>query len=285
MHVALAGVVEHQVEDDGHALGLQRGHRVAQFGDAARAQARVERHRCHRIVTPGIAQAQRRQVALVDPGDDGHQLHRRDVQLAKVGQHRRVRQCCYRAAQLFGHVGVEHGEGADVELVNQATAHRQRRAHRRRDGASRDNGSWDDVGRVAAELRQSGVLNEGAIEFLRVRIDEQLGRIKPVATFGCPHTLGAVAVASAGQVAIEGEVPVVAFALHDMASLALRFEKAERDLVSKRRADSEVGGASLNPSAEAAPLSRLVLSLADGPAGKYPRLRLLHCSNERYNSA
>ena len=42
--IALAGVIEHEVEDDADARLAQRRNRRAQFGDAARRQARIERH-------------------------------------------------------------------------------------------------------------------------------------------------------------------------------------------------------------------------------------------------
>jgi hypothetical protein len=61
-------------------------------------------------------------VALVDPGDDRHQLHRRNVAAALevfamiggVGERR------HGAALRLGHIGMELGEAAHVDFVDQA---------------------------------------------------------------------------------------------------------------------------------------------------------------------
>ena len=55
---------------------------VAQLGDAARRKARIERHEGDGIVAPGIGQPERRQMPLVDPGGDRHQLDGVDAELA-----------------------------------------------------------------------------------------------------------------------------------------------------------------------------------------------------------
>jgi hypothetical protein len=133
---------------------MQRGHGIAQFGHAAGAQARIERHRRHRVVAPGVAQPQRRQVPLVDPRHDRHQFHRADVQLLQVGEHGGMGQ--RRPAQRLRHIGVQHGEGAHVHFVDQPAAREARgfvRAGRERAGNDR---LGHERRRVHAELRQAG---------------------------------------------------------------------------------------------------------------------------------
>ena len=83
-HVALAGVIEHQVEDHADAGLAQRRDRIPQFRQSARRKPRVERHEGHRIVAPGIRQPERRQVPFVDPRRHRHQFHRRDAEFLQM---------------------------------------------------------------------------------------------------------------------------------------------------------------------------------------------------------
>ena len=118
--IAFAGVVEHQVEDDADAGSAKRGDRLPQFGNAAGCQARVDRHRYDGVVTPAVGEAERRQVTLVDPGDDRHQLDRGDLQRLEVGDDRGMGEGCDRATLLLRNVRMQHGEAADIDLVDQA---------------------------------------------------------------------------------------------------------------------------------------------------------------------
>ena len=55
MHVALARMVEHHVEDDAKAGLMKRHDGLADLGEAAGRQPRIGRHEGDRIVAPGIA--------------------------------------------------------------------------------------------------------------------------------------------------------------------------------------------------------------------------------------
>ena len=59
---------------------------AAQLGDAAGAEPRVGREEGDRVVAPGVGQQERRQVALVDPGGDRHQLDRVDPEPGRGGR-------------------------------------------------------------------------------------------------------------------------------------------------------------------------------------------------------
>ena len=61
-----------------------------ELGEAAGAEARVGRHEGDRVVAPGVGEPERRQVALVDPGGDRHQLDRVDAEAGEVVEDRRV---------------------------------------------------------------------------------------------------------------------------------------------------------------------------------------------------
>ncbi len=120
--IALARMVEDEIEDHADACIMQFGDRVAQFGDAAGAEPRIERHKADGVVTPAIGKVQRRQMPLVDPGGDRHQFHGADADLLEMGDDGRVGKGCDRAANGFRHVGVQHGEGLDGHFVDQAGA-------------------------------------------------------------------------------------------------------------------------------------------------------------------
>ncbi|MCU0945761.1 MAG: hypothetical protein MUF65_10375, partial [Rubritepida sp.] len=82
--IALAGVVEHHVEDDRDARRAQRLHRRADLGHPAGGQARIGRERADGVVAPVIGEAERRQVAFLHPGGAGQQLDRGDAEAREV---------------------------------------------------------------------------------------------------------------------------------------------------------------------------------------------------------
>ena len=73
-------MVEDQVEDNANSRFAKLSDGVGEFGDTAGGKARIDRHGHHRVIAPAVGKAERRQVALIDPGDDRHQLDRGDVQ-------------------------------------------------------------------------------------------------------------------------------------------------------------------------------------------------------------
>ena len=127
VNVALARVVEHDVEDDPDARRMQRIDGGADLRQAARRQPRVGRHEAHRIVAPAIGKAERRQVALVDPGGKRHELDRVDAEPLQMRDDRGLGQRRHRAALLRRHVGVKPGEGLDGNLVDELRAVRRQR--------------------------------------------------------------------------------------------------------------------------------------------------------------
>ena len=75
VRIALARVVEHDVEDHPDPRPVQRADGGADLGQSARRQARIRRHEAHRIVAPGVRQPERWQVALIDPGGKRHEFN------------------------------------------------------------------------------------------------------------------------------------------------------------------------------------------------------------------
>ena len=241
VNVAFAGVVEHQVEDHADPGGVERCDRLAQFGHAARAQSGVERHRHHRVVAPGVGQAERGQVALVDPGDHRHQFHRVDMQLAQVGDDRRMRQCGDRSALRLRNVGVKHGQRADAGLVDQPAAAEQRRGRGHNEQGRRHHRLGHQRSGIVAVFGQSGIVVEPAIERHRAGIDQQLGKIAAQPAFRFEIAVGAKAIAAAGPCGGMIEHPVAAVAHHRQPRLRSAVEQAEPDLPGVGRADAKRG--------------------------------------------
>lgn len=225
--LALSGVVEHEVEKRPDAVAAERGDRFAQFGHAAGAQAGIERHERDRVVAPGVGEAERGQVAFVEPGDDRHQLDRGDMQFLEVGKHGGMRQRRYGAALRLGHIGVQQRERADIDLVDQPASGEDRRLLRHLWQGCRHDRAGDEGGGIRPIDRQRGVEGETAIELDRAWIDQQLGRVEPQALVGRPASVSAIAVGHAGMVARQGQDPVVTLARHGVAGLGLAREQAE----------------------------------------------------------
>ena len=118
--VAFAGMVEDQVENGADACGMKGCNGFAQFGHAARHQARIERHEGDGVIAPAIGQLERRQMALVDPGRDRHQLDGRDADPLQMADDGGMGKRCDGAALMFRHVRMQHGEGAHGNFVDQA---------------------------------------------------------------------------------------------------------------------------------------------------------------------
>ena len=75
---------------DLQAGGVQGVGRRAHLGPAARRETRVGRAEHDGVVAPGVRQAERREVALVDEGVGRHDLDRGDAETLEMLDHRRV---------------------------------------------------------------------------------------------------------------------------------------------------------------------------------------------------
>ena len=111
---------------------------------------------------------------------------------------RQSRDC---ASQTFGHIRVERGKSAHVELVDQPAALEARFALPNYRKAARNDCAGNQPGGILAEPDETRVLQEAAVELDRVRIDQKLGNIEPQALFRSPFARGAVAITRAAMVA------------------------------------------------------------------------------------
>jgi hypothetical protein len=119
-------------------------------------------------------------MALVDPGGDRHQLDGADADAFQMGDDGGMGKGRNGATLVFRHIRVQHGEGADGDLVDQAAGLELRglplcalRFRYDRLG--------HDAGGVVAEERQAGGVMEGAVEFAGIGVDQQLGGVEPEA--------------------------------------------------------------------------------------------------------
>ncbi len=208
LRVAFAGVVVDHVEDHRDArLAVGIGH-VAQFLRTTGREPRIDGEVGDGVVAPGVGQAQRRQVAFVDPGRGRHQLHRIDAEILEVLDDAPRREAGDGAAQRSLHRRVAHGKAANVQLIE----HPRRAAarHDRLVGRADDNRLGDQRGgvdRLVAVQPQHRRAHEHAVEALRVRVDQQLVRVEKIPLVGVVAAIGAEAVA--GPCPDPGDKPVM----------------------------------------------------------------------------
>ena len=116
--VALAVVVEDDVENRLHARRMQRVGRRANLRPAAGSKPRIGRAEHHGIIAPCVREAERRHMPLVDEGVGRHDLDRGDAERGEMRDRRGMREPGEGSARGFGDGRVEAGKAAQVELVN-----------------------------------------------------------------------------------------------------------------------------------------------------------------------
>jgi hypothetical protein len=178
--VAFAGMVEDQIENGADAFCMKGCNSFAQFGHAAGHKARIECHEGDGIVAPAVGEPERWQMSLVDPGGNRHQLDGGDADALQMGDDSGMGKGRNGATLLFRHIRVQHGEGADGDLVDQAAGLEQRRLPLRA-LRFRHNRLGNEIGGVITEGRQAGIVAEGAVEFAGIGVDQQLGGVEPEA--------------------------------------------------------------------------------------------------------
>ena len=198
--VALGGVVVDDVEDHLDAGLVQvADHRLELLhllpGRAGGGVGRVRREEADGVVAPVVAQPALAQRVVVDELVHRHQLDRGHPERAQVVDHRRVRHAGVRAAHLQRDRPVQEGQALDVRLVDDRLVVR---AVRRPVGAPVEvrvhhHGLGQVRGRVlvVAVVRVVEVVGEQrrvpvdlAVDRLRVRVEQQLGRVAAQARAG-----------------------------------------------------------------------------------------------------
>ena len=240
--VALARMVEDEIEDHADAVVVQRLHRLGKFGDTARHQARIKRHEGDGIIAPSIRETEARQMPLVDPGSDRHQFDGIDAEPFQMIEYGRMAKRCDGAALQFRDVRMQHGEGADRHLVDQPALAQQRLARRHRPVSGHDR-LRHQRGGILALQPEAGIVAEGPVELFCVRIDQKLCRIEPQAAIGIIDAVGAKAVtgafAHAVDIDFEAAVPGLLHRVTREVVRAILVEEAEIDAGGVGRIDGE----------------------------------------------
>ena len=227
LRIALAGVVQHDIQQHADTGILQRLHGLAYLGEPARRQSRIGRHESHGVIAPAIGEPQRRQMTLVDPGGDRHQFDSVDADPPEMLDHQGMGQRRNRPAQRLRQIRMALTEGLDRNLVNEPRLpwRRPRRLRHRR-GHDRLRHQRRGIPRRIPRRRQIRMPGEGPVERRRVGIDQQLGRIEAMAPGRIERAIGAQPIAharsEAGYEAVmhiagsprqrqAGDLPVIAF--------------------------------------------------------------------------
>ena len=190
---ALGGVVVDDVEDHLDPGLVQRPDHGLELRDlfaprSAGAIGVVRGEQADRVVAPVVRQPASSQAVVRHELVDRHQLDRRDSQLLQVTHDRRMRQPLVGPAQFFRYLGMQPGQAPHMRFVDHGFAvgspgrpvqvpvevrihhHRPRHVRRRV--------------RIAALVRAAqgvgiyrGVPADASLNRLRVRIQQQLGRV------------------------------------------------------------------------------------------------------------
>ena len=172
--VALAVVVEDDVEDRLDARRVQSVRRRAHFRPAARRELRVGRPEHDGVIAPGVREPERWQMTFVDERVRRHDLDRGDAERCEMRDRRRMGEPGERPSLSLGDRRVEAGKATQVELVDDERFRRDalesRLARRRRPG----DGLWRKRPAVVAELEHRRVEAERPVEPPGVRIGQEL---------------------------------------------------------------------------------------------------------------
>ena len=176
--VALAAVIEDDVEDRLHARRMQRVSRRANLRPSAGGKPRIGDAEHDGIVAPGVRKAERGQMALVDEGVRRHDFDRRDPESGEVGDRSRISQSGEGSARAFRDRRVQPRKAAQIELIyderirRHALAARLACRRRARDGFRRVGAA------IVAESEHRGMQAQRPVEGPGVRVGKQFGRVE-----------------------------------------------------------------------------------------------------------
>ncbi len=288
-------MVEHHVLqglDAGGGQGLDGG---ANFGPAARREARVGGHEGHGVVAPVVGQAELLQVSLVDPGRGRQQFDGGDPQALQVVDGGGVGETREGPANRLGNIRVGAGEAAHVQLIDHRLAPRDGEPRRRGRGGRGDHPLRHGRGAVGLVERGAafgivvpiaehrGVQDEGPVEGQGVGVDQQLVGIEPMALRRGERAIGAQAVARAfrqsGDVAVEHRTGAAGQADAPGLDLAGGVKQAELYSVGVGGVDGDIESAGGQADAEG--LRRAIRHAAGGIGGRHLRPRVRRGGRDR----
>ena len=227
--IALARMIEDHVENDADARRMQGIDGLSNLRQPTRRQARIGRHETHGIITPGIGEADLRQMPLVDPGGDRHELNCIDTKLRQMRDDGGFSQCGDGAALFRRHIGVKLRKGLDRNFVDELWGVRWQRF--RVIGDVTHNGLRHQVSRIGPAPGQIGMMGKGAVELQCVRVEQQLRNIEAMTLLGQPWTFGAKTVMRAIANTFDDAIMHITQPLRqgDAGHLGIALENAEED--------------------------------------------------------
>ncbi len=195
--VAFAIVVEHDVEDRLHARLVQRVGRRAHFAPAVRREARIGRAEHDGIVAPGVGEAERGQVALVDESVGGHDFHGCHAERCEMRDDLPLREGGKVPTRRLGNVGAQLGEAAHVQFVNDSSIPRDARAPGFAARGFERDAFGNERAAVDAAREQRGMQLVGAIDRAGVGVGEQFRYVEAMAASGVERPVDTEAVTRA----------------------------------------------------------------------------------------
>jgi hypothetical protein len=271
--VALRRVVVDDVEDHLDAGAVQRLHHPLELAHlvARRRVERVRREVADRRVAPVVRQPAAGEEALVDDVVHRQQLDRRHAERLEIRDRVLAGETAVGPAQILAHTGPKLREALDVELVDDRLLPRRPRPddlivlplerrvdhdrlrHRRR-RVGRVDGEVSvlraGAGHVRERARRTPV--DGAVDRLRVRVDQQLRGIEAVPRQRLVRAVHAIAVALPRPDARQVAVPVERgpFVQLDALFPVVAVEQAQLDALGVLREEREVRAGAIPLGAE-----------------------------------
>jgi hypothetical protein len=257
--VALGGVVVDHVEDHLDVGFVQRTNHGLELldlsaGGGAAAVFRFGREETDRVVAPVVGKTLVDERRVVDEVMHRHQFDRVDAQRLHMLDDHRVRDRGVRAADLLGDLLVRLGEPLDVRLVDDRvgvfvpgrsihTPVEVRVDHHRLGHAGRRVVVVAAVRIAEVVAEQRLVPLEGAVDRLRVRVDQQFVRVAALSRGRIVAAVYPVAVALAGLDVGDEAVPdeAVDFGQRHPGLNAVDVEQAQLDLLSGLAEHREIG--------------------------------------------
>ena len=202
------------------------------------------------VIAPVISQAHLHQAVVLHEVVNGHEFDGRDAQVLQILDDGGMGEAGVGAAQFFRHVRVLLGQSFDVGFVNHRCVHRDVGAADAFPvvGSINDYSLGDEGGRVVlihdleticggffdGVREHGGVPLDGAIDGLRVRIDEQFIGVEHLSLQRVPFAMGAETVAPACFQVRDEAVPDQIRLLHELNTVSFLFrgifgEKAKID--------------------------------------------------------
>ena len=192
--VALAAVVEDDVEDRLHVSRMQRVRRLAHLRPTARRQARIGRAQDHGVITPGVGESERRQMTLVDERVGRHDFDAGDAERRQMRDDRGLRESGEATARGLRDIPPHAGKAAYVEFVENRAVPFDALPARLALGRRRSYAFGGERSAVRAMREHRRVQPVGAVDRSRIRVAQQLGDVEPMALRGLEGTIDAEAV-------------------------------------------------------------------------------------------